>query len=97
MARPQTPLLTQPTPPLSAAPQQPVLMPPAWHAPARCAKLPDLSYLVGRSRTEIPVPVDPSHRRVSCTTCPVTMDYMPDRTDILFDARTGLITEVKCG
>jgi hypothetical protein len=27
----------------------------------------------------------------------VTQDYQPDRTDILFDAQTGLITEIKCG
>ena len=56
-----------------------------------------LAYLVGKPRTEIPVPVDPTSRRVSCTTCPVTQDYRPERTDILFDAQTGLITEVKCG
>ncbi len=92
LARPQTPLLTEPEQPVSAT--QP--LPPPTYAEARCEAT-DLAYLIGRSRTEIPVPVDPSHRRVSCTTCPVTMDYMPDRTDILFDARTGLITEVKCG
>ena len=38
-----------------------------------------LAYLVGRPRTEIPVPVDPSHRRVSCTSCVVTDDYRPDK------------------
>lgn len=56
-----------------------------------------LAYLVGRPRTDIPVPVDPSHRRVACTTCLAPQDYRPDRTDILFDAKTGLITAVKCG
>jgi hypothetical protein len=43
------------------------------------------------------VPNDPSRRRVACTTCPVTMDFREDRVNILFDADTGVIKEVKCG
>jgi hypothetical protein len=58
---------------------------------------PSLSYLIGHPHTDIPVPVDPSHRRVYCTGCVITQDYRPDRTDIVYDARTGLITVVKCG
>ncbi len=57
----------------------------------------DLAYLVGKPKSQIPVPVDPSRRRVACTTCPVTMDYSPARLNILFDAETGVIKEVKCG
>jgi hypothetical protein len=83
------------TAPDEMAPPQPVT-PQMSETPATCEAA-SLTYLVGKPRTMIPVPVDPSHRRVSCTTCPVTMDYRPERTDILFDARTGLITEVKCG
>jgi hypothetical protein len=103
VARPQTPMASEPSPPLTApAPQIP---PPAQSPPfiapptpiqSRCEAA-DLAYLVGKPRTEIPVPVDPTSRRVSCTACPVTQDYRPERTDILFDAQTGLITEVKCG
>ena len=69
------------------------LVPPV---PSTC-EAPSLTYLIGKSRTNIPVPVDPSKRRVSCTTCPVTEDYRPERTDILFDETTGLVTAVKCG
>lgn len=58
---------------------------------------PSLAYLVGRPRTDIPVPADLSRRRVACTTCPASDDYRPDRTDILFNANTGIITAVKCG
>jgi hypothetical protein len=58
---------------------------------------PALAYLVGHPRTDIPVPVDPSHRRVFCTSCSVTEDYDPQRTNIVFDAKTGLITAVRCG
>ncbi len=56
-----------------------------------------LQYLVGKSRSEIPVPVEPSKRRVTCTTCPMTMDYRFDRVNILFDKVTGIIKEVRCG
>lgn len=53
--------------------------------------------LVGRSRTEIPVPVLPALQRVACTTCAVTMDFNPRRLNFFYDAETGLIKQVKCG
>jgi hypothetical protein len=56
-----------------------------------------LAHLVGKNKSEIPVPVNPSLRRVACTACPVTMDFNPRRTNIFFDADTGIIKEVKCG
>ena len=103
VARPQTPTASEPSQPLTAAaPEvaQPAQAPPYIAPPtpiqSRCEAA-SLAYLVGRPRTEIPVPVDPTSRRVSCTTCPVTQDYRPERTDILFDAQSGLITAVKCG
>ncbi len=71
----------------------PLLMP----AVQSTCEAPSLVYLIGKPRTQIPVPVDPSRRRVSCTTCPVTEDFRPERTDILFDQNTGLVTAVKCG
>ena len=96
--------LTGPAP-QSAAPapqppqEPPYIAPPVSAVPpiASHCEAASLAYLVGKPRTEIPVPVDPTSRRVSCTTCPVTQDYNPGRTDILFDAQTGLITAVKCG
>lgn len=57
----------------------------------------DLQWLVGRPRTEIPVPVDVINRRVACTTCPVTEDYSPYRLNIFYDQQTGRVTEVRCG
>jgi hypothetical protein len=53
--------------------------------------------LVGRPRSEIPVPVLPALQRVACTTCAVTMDFNPRRLNFFYDAATGLIKEVKCG
>jgi hypothetical protein len=56
-----------------------------------------LQYLVGKPKSEVPVPVDPSKRRVYCSTCTVTMDYRPGRLDVVFDQDTGLVTAIKCG
>lgn len=57
----------------------------------------DLQYLVGKPRTEIPVPLDPSKRRVVCSTCIITQDFRADRQTITFDTDTGIIRSVKCG
>ena len=56
-----------------------------------------LQYLVGKPRTEIPVPLDPGSRRVICSTCVTTQEYRADRQTILFDSDTGLIKSVTCG
>lgn len=56
-----------------------------------------LDGLIGQLRTQIPVPVDPSRRRVICTTCAMTQDFRPERLTILFDAETGVIRELRCG
>jgi hypothetical protein len=65
--------------------------------PAGQCDAPRLAWLVGRSRNEIPVPLDPTRRRVACTQCPVTEDFKPERTTILYDAQSGLVTAVRCG
>jgi len=71
-------------------------VPPKPIGPQLC-DAPSLAYLVGHSRADIPVPADLSKRRVSCTTCPGADDQQPDRTDILFNAQTGVIVSVSCG
>ncbi|MDQ8029527.1 MAG: hypothetical protein REJ23_12445 [Brevundimonas sp.] len=57
----------------------------------------DLQNLVGKPRSEIPVPVDVVNRRVTCTTCPVTEDYSPYRLNIFYNEQTHLIEQVRCG
>jgi len=57
----------------------------------------EVQNLLGRPRTEIPIPLDPGRQRVACTTCPVTMDYSPERLNFFFDAATGAIKEIRCG
>ena len=57
----------------------------------------EMQYLVGRSRTEIPVPVEVVNRRVTCTTCPITEDFSAYRLNIFYDANTGVIEQVRCG
>ena len=82
-----------PPPPREPPPSPPPPPPP----PADLCRAREHQHLVGRSRTEIPVPVNPSEQRVACTTCPVTMDHNPRRLNFFFDAATGVIREVKCG
>ena len=82
----------RPAPPPAPAP------PPVAPAPVadQCGSA-ALKYLIGRPKTDIPVPTDPSKRRVLCSSCPATMDYRPDRLNIVYDTQTGIIKEVKCG
>jgi len=96
--------IPNPPPPVApeAAPPAPNYTPKSQRAEAmpdpndRCnAK--SLQYLVGHVRTEIPVPLYPSSRRVICSSCVVSDDYVPDRQTIIFSASSGLITAVKCG
>jgi hypothetical protein len=56
-----------------------------------------LSGLIGRSRTEIPIPADLSMRHVVCTTCVPPETQLDRRQLIWFDAETGLVTAVGCG
>ena len=86
------------TPVSSSALQTPApAAPPADRAPPDACGAAALAHLVGRPRTEIPVPVNPGQRRVVCDTCPVTKDYSPWRLNIFYDQRTGVITKVSCG
>ena len=81
----------------ACAPVTPPAPPPPPPEPPDYCGAKSLQYLVGQHRTKIPVPVNPSARRVTCTTCPVTMDYSPYRLNILYDRATDIIKEVKCG
>ena len=66
------------------------------HLPDTCGAA-ALANLVGRPRTQIPVPVDLTRRRVACTACPVPPDVRLDRVNILFNAQTGIVTKITCG
>lgn len=57
----------------------------------------EVQNLIGRPRTDIPVPLHPERQRVACTTCPITQDYNPARLNFFFDAQTGLIKQIRCG
>jgi hypothetical protein len=70
--------------------------PPRPHLPDTCGAA-ALAGLVGKPRTQIPVPVDLTRRRVACTACPVAPDVRLDRLNILYDAQSGLVTKITCG
>jgi hypothetical protein len=86
----------EPAPPPPPAAPPPTAPPPPTASRDECGA-DDYQRLVGQPRSKIPVPVNPALQRVACTTCPVTMDFVPRRLNFLFDAETGLIREVKCG
>ncbi len=73
----------------------PAPMPPE-DGPTQC-RADQYQRFVGRNRSELPARPAGEVWRVTCTTCPVTMDYNPARLNILFDESTGVIREVKCG
>lgn len=70
-------------------------MPPA-DGPGQC-KADQYQRYVGRNRSELPAAPAGETWRVTCTTCPVTMDFNPSRLNIFFDESTGVIREVRCG
>lgn len=83
--------LPPPPPPPPPAPPMLIALP-----PDTCGSRPLLA-LIGQPRTAIPVSGDLSRRRVTCVGCPIDLDFRADRITILFDADSGLITDVKCG
>lgn len=85
-----------PAPPTAVLPPQTPIPRPASSSPDQCgAKA--LQYLIGKPRSAIPASVEASKPRVTCTSCPMTMDYREDRLNILFDAETEIIKAVRCG
>jgi hypothetical protein len=95
-----------PKPPLGPVAEAPPSVPEATRPPPSptappaprdaCGALP-LQYLVGKPRSDIPVPVNPSLRRVVCASCAVTQDYIASRQTITYDEKTSLVLSVRCG
>lgn len=81
------------SPPMSNGGSTPV---PPSDGPTQC-RADQYQRYVGRNRSELPPKPANETWRVTCTTCPVTMDYSPSRLNIFYDASTGIIREVKCG
>lgn len=57
----------------------------------------DYQYLIGRNRSEIPAQPAGATWRVTCNSCPVTMDFNPHRLNITYDDRSGIVDSVRCG
>ena len=57
----------------------------------------EYQYLVGRNRSEIPEKSAGATWRITCTSCPITMDYSPARMNIFYDEETEVVEEVRCG
>lgn len=79
----------------ACAPMGDTVVPPS-DGPTQC-RADQYQRYVGRNRSELPARPANETWRVTCTTCPVTMDYSPSRLNIFYEERTGIIREVKCG
>ena len=77
-------------------PAPPPTWPPTPPSETQC-RAPDYQYLIGRHRSEIPPQPPRETWRVTCTSCPVTMDFSPYRLNILYDQQSGIVREVRCG
>lgn len=75
---------------------RPATSTPSAELPGQCKADAYRSY-VGKNRSELPATPAGETRRVVCSTCAVTMDFNPDRVNILYDTASNLVTEVKCG
>ncbi len=84
-------------PPEVPAPPPVAVAPPAPEPARDECGAGELQTLIGRPRLEAPTPVYPGLQRVACTSCALTQDYNPRRLNILFDADTGVIREIRCG
>lgn len=54
-------------------------------------------YLVGQHRSRIPAKPAGETWRVTCTSCPITMDYSESRLNIFYDEESGIVEAVRCG
>ncbi len=64
--------------------------------PAQC-RADQYQNWIGRNRAELPQAPVGETWRIACTTCAVTMDYNPNRLNIFYEERSGVIREVRCG
>lgn len=100
----------EPTPPAHTPPPVVHAPPSQTPVPQKPARAPEykplandtcgaqpLQHLIGKPRTDIPVPLYPDKRRVVCSTCVVTQEFRADRQTIVFDTDSGIIRSVKCG
>lgn len=86
-----------PYPPYSPYPPGPPPYPPGPPPAEDQCRASDYRYLIGRHRSEIPREPRGAVWRVTCTSCPVTMDYNPNRLNIFYDERSGTVEQVRCG
>ena len=92
-ADPDSPVASAPAPPVDGAARNMTKVPDIQEDSCGASKL---QHLVGKPRSAIPSGLPP-RTRVTCTNCPVTMDYSPERLNIFYDEKSGVIQEVRCG
>lgn len=79
----------------ACAPMETATLPPTGE-PTQC-RAEQYQRYVGRNRSELPATPAGEVRRVLCDTCAMTMDFNPNRVNIIYDTRTEIVEEAKCG
>lgn len=80
----------------ACAPVETTPMPPMDDEADQCMAS-SAEWLIGKPKSAIPPKPSGAVWRVTCTTCPVTMDYNPNRLNIFYNERTEIVEKVSCG
>jgi len=78
-------------------PENPAPAPIGPGAEADQCRASQYQWLIGQPRSRIPPKPANATWRVTCTSCPVTMDYSPARLNIFYNQRTNVVESVRCG
>ena len=81
-------------PPAVVDPPRGPALPPASDDTCRAATYADL---LGEDYRAVPVAPEGRVFRVVCTTCPMTMDFNPDRVNFMYEQATGRVVQLTCG
>ena len=81
-------------PPAVVDPPRGPALPPASVDTCRAATYADL---LGEDYRSVPAAPEGRVFRVVCTTCPMTMDFNPDRVNFMYEQATGRVVQLTCG
>ena len=81
-------------PPTVADPPRGPALPPASVDTCRAATYADL---LGEDYRSVPAAPEGRVFRVVCTTCPMTMEFNPNRVNFMYEQATGRVVQLTCG
>ena len=81
-------------PPAVVDPPRGPALPPASDDTCRAATY---AGLLGEDYRAVPAAPEGRVFRVVCTTCPMTMDFNPNRVNFMYEQATGRVVQLTCG